>query len=93
MAVGPERKSNELSHLDLSQILPLDASDLAHTTPSHELHGRAIGEHAIAEGLRRKAETLRSELALIESQIDEAEARKATYLEAYHLSSSEEHGE
>ncbi len=88
-----ERDPNELSHLYLNQVLPLDPSELARTTPSNELHGRAVGEHSIAEGLRVRAEALRAELSLVESQIEDAEIRKATFIEAHRLAKSEEHGE
>lgn len=90
----PERSAQELSHLTVDQVLPVDPQEIARKFPPNEILNRLVfTEAACAEGLRHQLAERRAEIALIEAEILDRDARREAYLEAYHIAISEQRGE
>lgn len=79
---GPYRDPDELSYLTPDMMMPLDPMTLAREHDAGTLHGYAMGELSIAEGLSQQAEELRGQLAILEGRIEHARNRAAAYIEA-----------
>lgn len=90
---GPTRGPNDLSFLDVDQILPVDPVEIAKTMSSNEIHGRAVGQAALAEARRNRIKELEADLALARAQLEDTQARMAAYFEAYEIARSMESGE
>lgn len=87
---GPHRDPNELSYLTPDMMMPLDPITLAREHDTGTLHGYAMGELSVAEGLTQQAEELRGQLAVLEGRIEHARNRAAAYVEAMTIAQGDE---
>lgn len=89
---GPHRDPDELSYLTPEMLMPLDPVELAMKHDAGTLHGYAMGEIAIAEGLSQQASELRAQLSVLDARIEDARHRASAYVTAMDIAKGDANG-
>ncbi len=87
---SPTRRGDDLSHLTVESMLPIDPLTMARELPPAKIRDRLMGQNAFVAGLRHQGRELRAAVALNDAALDTAIAQQMRMIQALHLAEDDD---
>lgn len=66
---GPDRNADDLSHLTVDQVIPVDPIEVADSLSLEQIQARLMGQYALVEGLQIRRDELLAKLDFETNQL------------------------